>query len=358
MNTKFFIESKPPTSDDIDTLCEKILSHEIKVHFFEKKISEFLQQFKINRATQSPQYISQADLNTLHILGFNFQNIQQLPSIGLLSFGLFNLFSILLILLHLLLFQTASHWVNLVPAYIECTIFFLLCLASGLMFRATRVTRRVDEILWSILSLIGLVLAFGSAQRLFFYADNLIVFSFHNFLIHKQIFHLFTQIPTNTWTQFLFILYCIIGIVVFYVSSYLFSASPEIANIVRRYPDIFHIENPHELQQKKRDLVQEINKANSNLRAFERFKAKVISEFENDPILEHINLSPTIELIDPIQKIQEKVTYLSIDHSSLEQQHQLERIQHLLSSLQLLSQDASSLQQQFEMFSTVHVEMT
>ena len=112
------------------------------------------------------------------------------------------------------------------------------------------------------------------------------------------------------------------------------------------------------MQQKKRDLVQEINKANSNLRAFERFKAKVISEFENDPILEHINLSPTIELIDPIQKIQEKVTYLSIDHSSLEQQHQLERIQHLLSSLQLLSQDASSLQQQFEMFSTVHVEMT
>ncbi|WP_171255337.1 hypothetical protein, partial [Acinetobacter sp. SFB] len=353
---RFFMESKLLTSDDIDTLCGKILSHEIKVHFFEKKISEHLQQFKINHPTQTFQHISQTDLNTVHILGFNFQNVQQLPSIGLIGFGLFNLLSILLILLHLLLFQTASHWVNLVPAYIEFTIFFLLCIGSGLMLRATRVTRRVDEILWSILSLIGLVLAFGSAQRLFFYADNLIVFSLHKILIPEQIFHLFTQIPTNTGTQFLFILYCIIGVVVFYVSSHLFSASPEIANIVRRYPDIFHIENPHKLQQEKRDLVQEINKANSNLRAFERFKAKLISEFENDPILEHLNSSSTLNFIDPIQKIQEKVTYLSIDHSHLEQQHQLERIQHLLSTLQLLSQDASSLQQQFEIFDTAQAE--
>lgn len=357
MNTNFFLESKLPTSDDIDTLCENILSHEIKVHFFEKKISELLQKFKINRDTQNPQYISQADLNTLHILGFNFQNIQQLPSIGLLSFGLFNLFSILLIIIHLLLFQTAPHWAYLIPAYIECTIFFLLCLGSGLMFRATRVTRRLDEILWSILSLIGLMLAFGSTQRLFFYADNLMVFSLHKILIPEQIFHLFTQIPTYTWTQFLFILYYIIGIVIFYVSSYLFSASPEISNIVRRYPDIFHVKNPHELQQKKRDLVQEVNKAKSDLRAFERFKAKVISELENDPILELINISPAIELIDPIQKIQEKVIYLSVYHSSQERQHKLERIQHLLSSLQLLSQDTSSLQKQFEMFSTAHVEM-
>ena len=356
MNSSFFIESKLLTSDDIDTLCEKILSHEIKVHFFEKKISEHLQQFKINHPTQTFQHISQTDLNTLHILGFNFQNIQQLPSIGLLSFGLFNLFSILLILLHLLLFQTAFHWVNLIPAYIECSIFFFMCVGSGLMFRATRVTRRVDEILWSIFSMIGLILAFGSAQRLFFYADHLIPFSLHRSLIPSQIFQLYTQIPASTWSQFLFILYCIIGIVIFYVSSYLFSASPEIANIVRRYPDIFHVENPHELQQEKRDLVQEINKANSNLRAFERFKAKLISELEHDPILEHLTPSSTLDFIDPIQNIQEKVTYLSIDHSHLEQQHQLERIQHLLSSVQLLSQDASSLQQQFEIFDTVQAE--
>ena len=60
--------------------------------------------------------------------------------------------------------------------------------------------------------------------------------------------------------------------------------------------------------------------------------------------------------LNPIQNIQEKVTYLSIDHSHLEQQHQLERIQHLLSSVQLLSQDASSLQQQFEIFDTVQAE--
>jgi hypothetical protein len=50
----------------------------------------------------------------------------------------------------------------------------------------------------------------------------------------------------------------------------------------------------HELQQEKRDLIQEINKAKSNLRAFERFKAKVISELENDPILEHINSLPLL----------------------------------------------------------------
>ena len=352
----FFIESKPPTSDDINTLCGKILSHEIKVHFYEKKISELVQQFQINHPPQNLQHISQTDLNTLHILGFNFKNAQQLPSIGLIGFGLLNLFSFLLILTHLLLFQTASDWVNLIPTYIECSIFFLICVGSGLMFRATRVTRRVDEILWSIFSMIGLVLAFGSAQRLFFYADHLIPFSLHKSLIPSQIFHLYTQIPASTWAQFLFILYCIIGIVIFYVSSYLFSASPEIANIMRRYPDIFHVGNPHELQQEKRDLIQEINKANSNLRAFERFKAKVISELENDPILEHINLSPTIELIDPIQKIQEKLTCLSLDHSHLEQQYQLERIQHLLSSLQILSQDASSLQQQFEIFNTVQAE--
>lgn len=351
----FFMESKLLTSDDIDTLCGKILSHEIKVHFFEKKISEHLQQFKINHPTQTFQQISQADLNTLHILGFNFQNFRQLPSIGLIVFGLCNLFSFLLILTHLLLFQTASHWVNLIPAYIECSVFFLICIGSGLMFRATRVTRRLDEILWSIFCMIGLALALGSAQRLFFYADHLIPFSLHRSLITSQIFHLYTQIPANTWAQFLFILYFIIGIVVFYVSSYLFSASPEIANIMRRYHDIFQVENPHKLQQKKRDLVQEINKANSNLRAFERFKAKLISELEHDPILEPLSLSPTIELIDPIQKIQEKVTYLSIDHSYLEQ-HQLERIQHLLNRLQLLSQDASSLQQQFEIFDIVQVE--
>ena len=356
MHTNFFIESKPPTSDDIDTLCEKILSHKIKVHFFEKKISEHLQQFKINCATQSPQFISQADLKTLHILGVNFQNIQQLPSICLLSFGLFNLFSVLLILLHLLLFQTAFHWVNLIPAYIECSIFFFMCVGSGLMFRATRVTRRVDEILWSIFSMIGLILAFGSAQRLFFYADHLIPFSLHRSLIPSQIFHLYTQIPASTWAQFLFILYCIIGIVIFYVSSYLFSASPEIANIVRRYPDISHVENPHELQQEKRELIQKISKVNSNIRAFERFKTKLISELEQDPILKHLYPSSTLDFINPIQTIQEKITYLSINHSQLEQQHQLEHIQHLLSSIQLISQDASSLQQQFEIFDTVQAE--
>jgi len=356
MNTNLFLESKAPTSDDIDTLCEKILSHEIKVHFFEKKIYELLRQFKINHPPQTLQHISQTDLNTLHILGFNFKNIQQLPSIGLLSFGLFNLFSILFIIIHLLLFQTAPHWAYLIPAYIECSIFFLICVGSGLMFRATRVTRRVDEILWSVFSMIGLILAFGSVQRLFFYADHLTPFSLHKSLIPSQIFHLYIQVPASTGTQFLFILYCIIGVVIFYVSSYLFSASPEIANIVRRYPDTFHVENPNELQQEKRDLVQEINKANSNLRAFGRFKAKLISDLEHDPILEHLKLSPSIELIDPIQKIKEKVTYLSIDHSNPEQQHQLERIQHLLISLQLLSQDASSLQQQFEIFDTVQAE--
>ena len=84
----FFIESKPPTSDDINTLCGKILSHEIKVHFFEKKISELVQQFQINHPPQNLQHISQTDLNTLHILGFNFKNAQQLPSIGLIGFGL------------------------------------------------------------------------------------------------------------------------------------------------------------------------------------------------------------------------------------------------------------------------------
>ncbi len=174
-----------------------------------KKISELVQQFQINHPPQNLQHISQTDLNTLHILGFNFKNAQQLPSIGLIGFGLLNLFSFLLILTHLLLFQTASDWVNLIPTYIECSIFFLICVGSGLMFRATRVTRRVDEILWSIFSMIGLVLAFGSAQRLFFYADHLIPFSLHKSLIPSQIFHfIYSDSCKHVGTIFIhFILY-------------------------------------------------------------------------------------------------------------------------------------------------------
>lgn len=355
MNTNFFIESKPPTSNDINTLCKKILSHENKVHFFEKKISELLQQFKINHPTHTFQQISQADLSTLHILGFNFQNVQQLPSIGLIGFGLGNLFSLILILTHLMLFQTASHWVNLLPAYIECSVFFLICLGSGLMLRATRVTRRLDEILWSIFSLIGLVLAFGSAQRLFFYTEYLTPFSLHKNFIPTQIFNLYTQIPTSVWAQFLLIMLCVLGVMVFYVSSYLCSASPEISNIIRRYPALFQVEYSHEVQHEKRDLIQEIHKANNNLRAFDRLKIKLIAEFLDDPFFAHLHLSISDDDIDPIQQIQEQMNYLAIDHLNLEQQHQLERIQHLLSNIQLLSQDALSLQQQFKIFDTVQM---
>jgi Na+-transporting methylmalonyl-CoA/oxaloacetate decarboxylase gamma subunit len=356
MKTQYFIESKSPSTDEFDALCEKILSHEVKIQFFEKIFSELLQEFKINSSTQTFQQISQADLNTLHILGFNFQNVRQLPSIGLIVFGLCNLFSFLLILTHLLLFQTASHWVNLIPAYIECSVFFLICVSSGLMFRATRVTRRIDEILSSIFSMIGLALAFGSAQRLFFYAEHLTPFSLHKNFIPTQIFHLYTQIPTSMWAQFLLIMLCVLGVMVFYVSSYLCSASPEISNIIRRYPALFDVKHSHEVQNTKRNLIQEIHKAKNNLRAFERLKTKLIAEFLEDPVFAHLHLSISDDDIDPIQQFQEQVTYLAIDHLNLEQQHQLERIQHLLSNIQLLSQDASSLQQQFEIFNTVQAE--
>lgn len=83
MKTQYFIESKSPSSDEFDALCEKILSHEVKIQFFEKNFSELLQEFKINSPTQTFQQISQADLNTLHILGFNFQNVRQLPCLGI-----------------------------------------------------------------------------------------------------------------------------------------------------------------------------------------------------------------------------------------------------------------------------------
>ena len=149
-------------------LCEKVLKYEIRIQFFETKIAELSQQFKIPQKLRTPQHLSQTDFNTLHILGLSIQQVQALPSVGLTSFALFNLFSCLVMITHLLLFQTASEWGNLYPAYIECSLFFLICFCAGIMFRATRVTRRIDEVLWSIGAILGLILAFGSVPIFFF----------------------------------------------------------------------------------------------------------------------------------------------------------------------------------------------
>ena len=87
MNTKFVIDSKSPRTDEINALCEKVLKYEIRIQFFETKIAELSQQFKIPQKLRTPQHLSQTDFNTLHILGLSIQQVQALPSVGLTSFA-------------------------------------------------------------------------------------------------------------------------------------------------------------------------------------------------------------------------------------------------------------------------------
>ena len=150
---------------------------------------------------------------------------------------------------------------------------------------------------------------------------------------------------------------CVLGGLVFYISSYVYSASPDISNMVRRCPNVFQIQDTNQSHQQRRDSVQTLHKANSNLKAFSRMKNKLISECVEHPLFAHLQLSPLVEHQDDlISQIQEQITFLLLDQNDLDQQLQLERIQDVLSRIQLLSQDALSLQQHFEQFNQVATE--
>lgn len=357
MNTKVSVNPHLTSPPQIENLSEQFSYYENKVKFFEKNFSDLFELFKNEPPSKNLQQLSKADTDLLHTLGLTVQNIQTLPSLSMVSFILANLFSCLLIVTHLLLFQKVSEWGDLFPAYLECFVFFLLCICAGLMLRATRVTRKIDDVLCSIGALLGLLLAFGLVQRLFFYAENLNSFSLEKYFIPIQIFQLYTQFPTGIWSQFLLIIMCVLGGLVFYISSYVYSASPDISNMVRRCPNVFQIQDTNESHQQRRDSVQTLHKANSNLKAFSRMKNKLISECVEHPLFAHLQLSPLVEHQDDlISQIQEQITFLLLDQNDLDQQLQLERIQDVLSRIQLLSQDALSLQQHFEQFNQVATE--
>ena len=357
MKTQYSIDSAAYDVAAIDMLCKTVLHYEIRVQFLEKKFAELSQQFKTHSKLTSPQHLCQADADTLHILGLNIQQIQALPSLGLSIFILFNLFSCLIVVTHLLLFQIATQWRDLFPAYLECCLFFLLCVAAGVIFRATRVTHKLDEILCSIGALFGLVLAWGSAKRLFFYAEDLSTFSLNHTSITTQIFQLYTQLPTGMWSQFLFIILCLLGGLVFYASSYLFAASPDVAKIIRRYPDLFQIQHTDQLQQNQYDLDQDINKANSNLRTLARLQNKLISECAGHPIFVPLQLCTVTEHhADVFLQLQEQVTCLAADLQDIELQQKLEQVQTVFNRVHYLCQAASALQQRLEQFNPVATE--
>lgn len=321
MEAKAKINQVESNLDKINIFCLNILKHDTKLRYFESKVfqlKEFITSNKQPLKNNSLQSINVQDLNFLIHLNLNPLTISALPCFKLIALSLINLLALILTMTHIIFFKLIESFHDIFPAYIYSFCFFFLCFIAGLFFRARRVKNMKEDILWSIVSLLTLLIAYFPIQCLFFHYENFPAQLPLIFLKQPDIlFDLFFNLPSSLILQFFWACYLIIGFAIFYAASYLFFGSPEVAKIVARYPEVlFSAQDIQHVPLKTPSQHFNIKKVNGILKSYEKFQEKLITDLESEPILE------TVEL-DEIQKIelnqweilQEKFEYLLVIYS-------------------------------------------
>ncbi len=299
MSFKMKTESHFNTIEDVTTFFNTILKHQTKVVFFSEKLSKI----KISATHQSAEnkllkILSEQDLYILKKYGLNQNSIILIPSTLLVSLSLIMLSLLCLTITHYLFLSKIEQYESIFSTLAYTFIFLILSCIAGLFFRAHRTTSSVNDIFWSMLSLSIFSIAFFTIQC--------ILFKYQNFpsdipnLSLKNILILFFNVPSSFFLFITLISYLALGLVVFYVASYLNYGSSEVARIAQLNSEI-------KVSPVKKPNIQNFNPG------------------------DHFNIKNVSNLSKSVQKLTEKIS-LELNESSYINSIQFDEIQHIESA--------------------------
>lgn len=354
MNATQQEKSAPSTAQNpLLFLCEHFNKNHAKTRYFHNKFTDLQQHLALDNTQSNASSLSDTEQQYLVQYDLSPNCLSQLPSLTWISLALCSLLMGVFTLTHLIFLQQIDNIDPLFLSYIYSAGLCAFSVIAGLFFRARRTQKKADDLLWSTISLVWMLPAYISIQLLFYYAEHYpITLSLQNLMHAQLLFKLFFNVPQDLILQCTWGMYVVFALAIFYISSYLFYGSSDIARILMRHPILLTVQNQRNTLHKQ--ALFNVNKANQLLKSYAKFQEKLITELDVTHTLKDMDWNNhNEESVDLWDNLLEKLDYLSIVHESEnETQNLIKQISAAVAQQAILTQQYDRLKIQLSALDT------
>lgn len=357
MNATQQEKSAPSAQNTLLFLCEHFNKNNAKARYFLNKLTDLNHYLAKNNPSTDLIALSYTEQQCLVQHELNPNSLLHLPSLRWVTLALCTLLMGVFTLPHLIFLQNIENLYSLFLSYIYSSSLCFFSFIAGLFFRARRTQKKADDFLWSSVALLLMLPAYLSIQLLFFYAEHYpITFSLQNLMHAQQLFKLFFSVPHDLILQAAWAMYLVFALAIFYISSYLFYGSPDIARIVVRHPTL--LTGPTQQNTLHEQTQFDSNKATQLLKSYAKFQEKLMTELDFSHLLKDMDWSNHNEASgDFWSNLSEKLDYLNIVHESeQETQNLIKQISAAVTQQAILKQQYDRLKIQLLALNTAAEE--